>query len=247
MPDLVITTLAERSEYLHRLYEMLEAWPEFMKQDAAGHALFWQVAPAFPELAIVATDDGEPIARGQAIPFVLHEEDRAGQLPASGWDRVLSWGMVDRIRGRTPDTVSALEVAIAPTHRGLGLSARMLTALRDAAAAQGFSELVAPVRPNGKPDPYQPIEEHARATRADGLPVDPWLRVHVRAGGTIEQVAPTSMLIGGSLGQWRDWTGLPFDADGSTVVPHALVPVHVDLAQDHAVYVEPNVWVRHRL
>jgi len=29
-------------------------------------------------------------------------------------------------------------------------------------------------------------------------------------------------------------------------VPGALVPVHVDLVQDHAVYVEPNVWMVHR-
>ena len=40
---------------------------------------------------------------------------------------------------------------------------------------------------------------------------------------------------------------LAFDRDGDVVVPGALVPVHCDTAHDHAVYVEPNVWVRHDL
>jgi hypothetical protein len=30
-------------------------------------------------------------------------------------------------------------------------------------------------------------------------------------------------------------------------VPFALNPVHVSVEQDHAVYVEPNVWVHHDL
>jgi hypothetical protein len=59
------------------------------------------------------------------------------------------------------------------------------------------------------------MAEYLRELRADGLPVDPWLRVHVKAG--------------------------------STTVPGALLPVHCDLTHDHAVYVEPNVWVRHRV
>jgi hypothetical protein len=83
--------------------------------------------------------------------------------------------------------------------------------------------------------------------RPDGLPDDPWLRVHVRAGGTIEQVAPASMVIAGSLAEWRARTGLPFDEAGPVLVPQALVPVVCDPIHDYAVYVEPNVWVRHRL
>jgi hypothetical protein len=51
----------------------------------------------------------------------------------------------------------------------------------------------------------------------------------------------------GTLAQWREWTGLPFDRDGQVTMPGALTPVHVSLAHDHAVYVEPNVWVRHRV
>jgi hypothetical protein len=30
-------------------------------------------------------------------------------------------------------------------------------------------------------------------------------------------------------------------------VPGALCPIHVSLEQDHAVYVEPNIWLHHRV
>ena len=73
------------------------------------------------------------------------------------------------------------------------------------------------------------------------------LRVHVRAGGTIVGVVARAMAIAGSLAQWREWTGLPFDATGPVTVPEALVPVLCDVEQDYAVYVEPGIWVHHRL
>jgi hypothetical protein len=63
----------------------------------------------------------------------------------------------------------------------------------------------------------------------------------------IEEIAPASMVVSGALAEWRDWTGLPFAVSGPVEVPQALVPVHCDVDQDSAVYVEPNVWVRHRL
>jgi hypothetical protein len=40
---------------------------------------------------------------------------------------------------------------------------------------------------------------------------------------------------------------LPFDQDGTVVIPGGLVPVLVSITQDIGVYVEPNVWVRHAL
>lgn len=91
------------------------------------------------------------------------------------------------------------------------------------------------------------MAEYAARTRADGLPADPWLRLHVRVGGRIHGLCPRAMTIPGSLADWRAWPGLPLETSGSVEVPGALVPVHVDVEQDHAVYVEPNVWVVHDL
>jgi hypothetical protein len=55
------------------------------------------------------------------------------------------------------------------------------------------------------------------------------------------------MVIAGTIAEWSRWTGLGFTASGAAIAPGALSPIHVSLEQDHAVYVEPNLWVHHRL
>jgi hypothetical protein len=212
------------------------------------NALFDQVAGTFPHLCVAATDaSGAVVATGRAMALTFDLPGR-GALPDGGLDWAMVWAFSDRLTGRTPDTASAVEIAIGQQHRRSGLSQLMLAALRDAARDAGLTRLVAPVRPTAKHEhPTLPMTEYITMVRADGLPVDPWLRVHVRAGGRIRQVAPASMVMAGSLAQWREWTGLPFDRTGDVIVPGALVPVRCDAEHDRAVYVEPNIWVEHTL
>jgi GNAT superfamily N-acetyltransferase len=248
MPDVTIHRLDERPDLIARVYEVDFTWPEFMGNDPVANALYWQVASAFPHLCAVATDpSGAVVATARALAFALDLPDR-GDLPDGGLDRVTIWAFNDRLHGRAPDIASAVEIVISTAHQGSGLSRQMLTALRDAARDAGLTRLVAPVRPNGKNQyPHMPMTKYLTMMREDGLPADPWLRVHVRLGGQILRVAPTSMVMVGSLAQWRAWTGLPFDQSGDVIVPGALVPVHCDVEHNHAVYVEPNVWVEHDL
>jgi GNAT superfamily N-acetyltransferase len=248
MSDITIHRLDERPDLIGRVYEVDATWPEFMAKDPVANALYWQVAGAFPQLCAVATDaDGAVIASGRALAFALDVPDR-GELPDGGLDRVTIWAFNDRLKGRTPDIASAVEIAVSKAHQGTGLSHRMVAAMRDAVRDSGLTRLVAPVRPTAKHmHPHMPMSQYITMLRDDGLPVDPWLRVHARIGGQILRVAPTSMVMVGSLAQWRTWTGLPFDTSGDVIVPEALVPVHCDVEHDHAVYVEPNVWVEHDL
>ncbi|MFE7749844.1 N-acetyltransferase [Streptomyces sp. NPDC057428] len=246
--DLTITTLAERPELAGAIDEMPVTWPLFVLEDLVGWANFPRLAAEFPEYVLVATGpDGAVAARAYSVPFALGVPGR-GSLPASGWDQVLLWAFSDLRHGRTPDTVSAIEVAVSSGLQGRGVSGQMLAAMRENARRLGFREVVAPVRPSAKhTDPATPMEEYARLARdGDGLPVDPWLRVHVRAGGVVDSVAPTSMTVSAPLDRWRAWTGLPFDTEGPVDVPGALVPVLCSVRHGYAVYVEPNVWVRHR-
>jgi GNAT superfamily N-acetyltransferase len=246
VPDITVHRLDQRPELIERVYEVDSTWPDFMTRDPVANALYWQVAGTFPHLCTVATDARDAIvATGRAMAFRLDLPGR-GALPDGGLDRATIWAFNDKLAGRTPDIASAVEIAIGRAHQGTGLSHRMLGALRDAVRAAGLPTLVAPVRPNAKHKyPHLPMPEYIAMVREDGLPVDPWLRVHVRAGGKILRTAPTSMVMVGSLAEWREWTGLPFDRTGDVLVPEALVPVHCDVEHDHAVYVEPNVWVRH--
>ncbi|MDH2425300.1 N-acetyltransferase [Sphaerisporangium sp. TRM90804] len=245
--DLHITTLAERPELAPELWRMPDTWPVFMKEDPAADLYYPVAATRYAEYTLVATDPADPgvlVARAFSVPFVLGGDE----LPDDGWDGVLWRATVARrspVR-RSPDAISALEITIRSDLLGKGLSAVMLRALRARAARLGFRELLAPVRPSGKHlRPRDTMAGYAALRRDDGLPVDPWLRVHARAGGVIEKVAPRSMVVAGTLAEWRRWTGLPFDTTGDVEVPGALVPVHCDAEHDHAVYVEPNVWVRH--
>ncbi|MET9884239.1 N-acetyltransferase [Streptomyces sp. NPDC006430] len=248
MTEIEITTIAQRPELAARLWDMKDSWPQFAQNDSLAWLLYPRMVAELADYVLVATDGDEVIARGFSVPFALHAPGRDGALPGRGWDQVLMWAFSDLRRGVAPDTVSAIEISIAAHRQGEGLSGRMLSAMRENARARGFAEVVAPVRPSGKPaEPDTPIEEYAYRTREDGLPHDPWLRVHVRAGAVIDSVAPLSMTITGSLAEWREWTGLPFDATGPVRVPGALVPVRCELEQGYAAYVEPNVWVRHGL
>ncbi|MEO8888404.1 MAG: N-acetyltransferase [Jatrophihabitantaceae bacterium] len=246
--DVQITTRAERPEFGSAIWDMPDSWPAFMDHDPIASSMYSVVTAPYPELTVVATDfAGTVVAHGQATAFRLHMNGR-GELPDTGWDQVLIWASSDLRNGIEPDTASALEISIHPNWQSRGMSARILAALQAAAKARGFDTLLAPVRPSNKHvEPATPMAEYAFRTRADSLPLDPWLRTHVRAGGVIEKVAPASMVVGSSLAKWREWTGLPFDTEGLVHVPHALTPVHCAPSQDYAVYVEPNVWVRHRL
>lgn len=241
--QLTISVLAERPDLVDAMWDMPNSWPEFMRHDPIGGLFYGNVEARFAEYVLVAQDeDGEVVACAYSVPFMLGGEP----LPDNGWDFAIRNGLMTSLGGDQPDAISAVEIAVRPDLQGAGLSNQMLTAMRDNAARHGFSELVAPVRPNGKTDIHEPMSTYAFRVREDGLPVDPWLRVHVRAGGRIEKVAPRSMVIPGTLEEWRAWTGLPFDEAGPVHVPKALSPVHCDLEHGIATYVEPNVWVVHR-
>lgn len=241
--SLTFSVLADRPDLVEPMWDMPTSWPEFMRHDPIGGLFYSQVETRFADCVVVAQDEaGEVVGVAYSVPFSLGGDD----LPPNGWGFVIRNGLLTNLNGGTPDTMSAVEIAVRPDRQGTGLSGQMLAAMRDNAARLGFATLVAPVRPNGKKDVDEPMATYAFRTREDGLPVDPWLRVHVRAGGRIEQVAPRSMVVPGTVEEWREWTGLPFDRTGPVLVPGALAPVRCDLDHGVATYVEPNVWVVHR-
>ncbi len=242
---LEIVRLADDPALWETWDELDDLWPPFMWQDPTGSFYYRYLREHFPEHCLLAVDrsTGRAVAKANSVPLA-HDFSPSEELPEGGWDWAIRQSVHDRLSGSVPTICSALEIMIRPTARGTGLSSVMLGAMRDNVTRLGFRDLIAPVRPIGRTGP---VREYAFRVRPDGLPVDPWLRVHVRAGGRIVNVAHSSMVMTGRLAQWRTWTGLPFDADGQVEVPEALAPVQVSLADDVAVYVEPNIWVHHRL
>ena len=252
---LTVATFAQRPDLLDKVVgpEIQSAVPEFMRHDPVA-ALYYGDGrlDRYREFGLVAVDPAEPdrpVARAFSVPFALRDGAKGREeLPDAGWDAVIRWADKDWRAGRRATAVSALEIMVAPRLQRSGISRLMLTALRDNVGRLGFADLYAPLRPTDKHrEPLTPFAEYVARQRPDGLPRDSWVRTHVRAGARIVKVAPCSMVIAGTIGEWRRWTGLGFTESGPAIVPGALSPVHVSLEQDHAVYVEPNLWVHHRL
>lgn len=240
-------TLAARPDLADRLWEFPQAWARFMYHDLTSGLYYGNCVELYPEYVMLALDGDRIVARSFSVPFAW-DGDPSASLPADGWEWAIRQGTHTRLTGARPTVVSALEISIQVDRRGTGLSTVMLDAMRRNVARLGFADLVAPVRPNAKPEqPDEPMDVYLRRLTDEGLPADPWLRVHVRAGGKVVNVAPQSMQISGTLEQWREWTGLPFDSSGPVRVPGALVPVLCEPEHGYATYVEPNVWVHHRV
>jgi GNAT superfamily N-acetyltransferase len=253
-PMLELVSLRVRPELRPQLFaEAIQSvWPQFMRHDPTAALYFAEphlndyldtafaiIDPTAPEI---------PVGRAFAVPFAFGNLPERMALPDDGWDGVIRWAHRDRALGRSVNALSVLEITLLPELRGRGASRIILDAMRAQARRLGYRRMFAPVRPTAKHlDPFSPISEYVTRRTVDGLPADPWLRVHVRAGGQISKIAPASMVIAGTIADWSRWTSMTFPRSGQFAVPGALVPIHVSLEQDHAVYVEPNIWVEHSL
>ncbi|MFD2345915.1 hypothetical protein [Sinorhizobium terangae] len=219
-----------------------------MRQDQTARLYFGKaVFFNYLDYAFVGLMDEEVVARAFGVPFSFNVDGRT-ELPDGGWDQVIRWAHEDKLIGRKPTTMSALEITLTPRARGIGNALAMLGALKTCARKIGFDELSVPVRPNQKQrDPRLPMDEYIRLQRADGSVADSWLRTHITAGGRILKIAPYSMTIAGTIAEWSSWTGVTFERSGIVEIDGALVPMLVSLEHDYGIYVEPNVWVQHAL
>jgi hypothetical protein len=165
-----------------------------------------------------------------------------------GWDAQFEQTFRDHDAGLAPTTLGALLIAVDREHRGSRLGGAMVAALRACARLLGFGALIACVRPTSKErHPLVPIAEYATWTREDGLPFDPWIRIHVRLGGRLSRPEPRSMRVAGTVAEWEAWTGMAFPASGRYVIPGGGALVEIDHGADRGIHYDPNVWVVHDL
>ncbi|MDB5414486.1 MAG: hypothetical protein JWR10_2821 [Rubritepida sp.] len=249
---LELVTIRARPDLRAQIFAdpIMHLWPEFMLHDPTAELYFAdRYFDRYLDTAFAIIDPADPstaVGRAFAVPFVFGELPGREELPDSGWDGVIRWAHEDQALGRRANALSALEITLLPVHRGRGSSGLILDAMRRHAGALGYRHLFAPVRPTRKHlEPFTPMAEYLARRTAEGLPADPWLRLHVRAGGEVVKIAPVSMTVAGTIAEWSRWASMPLNASGAVAVPGALVPLMVSLEQDCAVYVEPNVWVRH--
>ena len=251
MPDerFQLITPATRADYSALMNPLGPAcWPEYMLHDLISNQYWGDLFSRFPEyqFGLLDTETGKAAAMGNSLP--LHWDGDLADLPERGWDWAMEQSVADHQQGLQPRTQCAIQIAILPEYRSLGLSTRMLQVMRAIGVDKGFNRLIAPIRPNQKSQyPLISIDKYITWQTDAGLPFDAWLRVHVRLGARIIKPCHEAMTIRGTVAEWESWAGMKFPESGAYVVPGALTPVQVDVAADEVVYIEPNVWTVHNL
>ncbi len=238
-------TIAERPELLAEVNRISPTiWPEFMSHDEVCNRFWRFLFECFAEYQVVFCNEADEVAAmGHAAP--LEWDGVEAHLP-EGWDAAIEKAVRDHEAGVAPTALVGLAVAVVPEYRSQGIGADVVRAMKSLAATRSLLGPVIPVRPVLKCEhPDVPMEEYITWRRDDGLPFDPWVRLHVRLGARILRVAPRSMVVRGTVEEWERWTGMRFPSSGSYPVPGALSPVTIDREADLGEYIEPNVWMRH--
>jgi hypothetical protein len=219
-------------------------WPAFMNEDDVANAHFGRAYRDWPQYQTLLLDaSGTLVALGNAMPLQWDGTDDG--LPV-GWREQILKSAEDFEAGREMNTLGAMQIAMRAGARGAGLSGTMVGAMRAGAKAAGYRAVIANVRPTWKDRyPLTPIESYARWTREDGLPFDPWIRLHARLGGRIVRVSHEALIIRGSVADWESWTGMAFPESGQYVVPRATQPITIDRERDEGLYHDQNVWMVH--
>ena len=218
-------------------------WPEFIFHDPVNSEYISRVEEYFPGYDVMLLDDGEVVAGAWGVAMAW--DGSTGSLP-DGYDGALVAAVDGHENQARPDTLCIMAAAVKPDRQGGGLAGRVLTELRERAAATGLERVIAPVRPALKNRyPLTPMTTYAEWSRDDGLHIDPWIRTHQRLGARILAAAPRSMVITGTVAEWEGWAAMDFPESGRYVVPDAHDLVDIDREQDRGTYAETNLWIRH--
>jgi hypothetical protein len=241
----IVTAKSDRELLRQASGLIYKQWPEFMLNDpVADH--FTECYDRLGEYQFVLLDEksDEPVALGNSIPLCWNAAP--AELPEEGWDWAMTKGIGDFHRSRQPTPLAALQVVVFGANQGRGLSSHVVSTMKQIGRDAGLVGMIAPVRPTLKSQhPLVSIDQYIEWTDDDGLPFDPWLRVHVKLGARIIKPCHRAMKITGSVAEWEQWTGMKFPTSGQHIIPGALTPVDIDCEQDIGIYVEPNVWVYH--
>ncbi|MEI8408561.1 MULTISPECIES: hypothetical protein [unclassified Kribbella] len=221
-----------------------EDWPEFIFHDLEVKKYSDRRVEYFRDWEFYLVSGGRLIAGCWGVPIAW--DGTVEDLPG-GFTDSLARAVTSYEEGVVPNTFVLMAAAVRNDEQGQGHAGRVITAVRERAAAGGLPQMIAPVRPTLKSRyPLTDISSFMTWTRDDGLPLDPWLRTHVRLGATILAPAPVSQVMTGTVAEWEKWTGMVFPDSGSYVIPEGLTLLEIDRAADTGCYREPNIWMRHR-
>jgi hypothetical protein len=221
-----------------------EGFPEFITADRAVQKYIRRVRECFSHFDLMMVDETDtPAATGWGVP--IHWSGDVEGLPPTFAD-ALRRALESHDAGSATNTLVIGGAVVDPRHKGSGTAGELIGVLSEVGRAHGLTHVIAPVRPTRKHAyPLFSIEDYASWTRDDGLPFDPWLRLHVRLGARVIALAPAAQTMTGRVEDWEKWTGLSLPVSGDYVIPRGMGVLRVDREADQGTYVEANVWVQH--
>ena len=246
-------------------------WPEISNQGSS----------AFPECLATLPDGGFDtiLARGVLQAQVRDGVSHVSSTPITG-DQELDLPTSQRFE--EPNALAGLSLSVRPDCREQGLAVIIIDAMKTLARQAGLELFVVPVAPTRKHEfPTVEMADYIKWTLPRALPVipdgkgidradqlfDPLLRKHMRLGGQIVKIAPSSIYVHATAVQWKEWTGIDLNTlvkqDLRTGVVQArdsldeiivevplergLRPLRFNVREQVAWYLEPDVWVYHPL
>lgn len=238
-----IATASDRPDLLEPAWERTrDTLPEYNNHGDVLNQYWPRLTDELPEFQFhLVSDEDAVLARARSIP--VRWDGTIADLPA-GIDGAIARGFDEG----DANVLCALVIMVPRDLQGHGISGAAVAAMATLARQQKLASLIAPVRPSWKERyPLIEIERYAQWRRDDGLPFDPWMRVHARLGADVLKPEPRSLRITGSVAQWEEWTAMTFPESGDYWFPGGLSTVAIDRERDHGLYWEPNVWMRHAL
>ena len=219
-------------------------WPEFMQHDSIVNKYWPDLYTNFLKFQFALFDKEEIVAVGNSV--CLNWKWQFSELPDTGLDWAMDKADSDFQSGINPNILVGVQILINEKYQSGGISYKMLDIMKEVAGNNGLEAIALPLRPTLKcVYPLISIQHYVSWKNMEGLPFDPWIRVHIKAGGKIVGICNQSMHITGTIAEWEIWAGFEIPESGSYVVDKALVPVVIDRQKDIGTYMEPNVWVIH--
>jgi len=233
-------SVRERPDLTEQAWDLTnDTLPEYNNHGDVLNRYWGRLTEERPDFQFHVLNGDELIARARSIP--VRWDGTVESLPA-GIDGAIASGFDEG----GANVLCALLIAVPRAHQGTGVSRIALEAMVEIARRHDLGAVIAPVRPSWKERyPLAPIERYADWRRADGLPFDPWMRVHARLGAAILRAEPRSLRITGTVSEWESWIELALPESGDYVFPQGLTTLRVDRNADVGSYWEPNVWMHH--
>ena len=233
------------------LYDIQEeicgkAFPTFLYYSEIAANTWEKMIDYYREYQLLLLYNDKVVSVFNCMPMNLDIPDE--ELPEEAFNWGLEKGIEDFESGKEINAALGVQIIIPSEYQGKGISSITVGEIKKMCVKMGIKKLIIPIRPTLKSKyPLNDIDNYIKWKNEEGLPFDPWLRVHVKQKGKIIRTCKKAVEIKGTIKQWETWTKMKFPESGLYVVEGALCPVKINTENNLGIYIEPNVWVTYEI